>query len=194
MRHTASVQRPETELHFPDPPLTSAGVVLRPLSSPDVEWLAETCNDPELSRYVPVLPIPYSVVDAEQFVARGIEGWATGTHAPFVITDASNGHQLGMIELHIGPEESVAGVGYWLCRSARGRGAAAIALRLTAGWAIRTLGVERLHVTADPDNHASQRVAERAGFVREGVLRGWLRTPEGRRDRVMFSLLPSDLD
>jgi RimJ/RimL family protein N-acetyltransferase len=34
---------------------------------------------------------------------------------------------------------------------------------------------------------------ERAGFTREGMLRGWMATTSGRRDSVMFSLLASDL-
>jgi RimJ/RimL family protein N-acetyltransferase len=56
------------------------------------------------------------------------------------------------------------------------------------------LGVQRLELTTAPENVASQRVAERAGFSREGVLRGLVATKEnGRRDSVMFSLLPADL-
>jgi RimJ/RimL family protein N-acetyltransferase len=45
----------------------------------------------------------------------------------------------------------------------------------------------------DPDNTASLRVAEKAGFVREGVLRSHLLHPDGRRrDSVMYSRLPGD--
>jgi RimJ/RimL family protein N-acetyltransferase len=52
-----------------------------------------------------------------------------------------------------------------------------------------------MELATDPENVASQRVAEKAGFEREGILRALL--PErdgGRRDGVMFSLLPGDLD
>jgi RimJ/RimL family protein N-acetyltransferase len=44
-----------------------------------------------------------------------------------------------------------------------------------------------------PDNAASQRVAERCGFIREGVLRSHLPFKGGRRDTVLFSLLPAEL-
>jgi RimJ/RimL family protein N-acetyltransferase len=55
-------------------------------------------------------------------------------------------------------------------------------------------GVERLELTTHPENIPSQRVAEKAGFTREGVLRAHMKFPDGRRrDSVMFSLLPSDL-
>jgi RimJ/RimL family protein N-acetyltransferase len=45
----------------------------------------------------------------------------------------------------------------------------------------------------DVDNQASQRVAQKAGATREGILRNRLISHTGIRDAVMFSLVPSDL-
>jgi RimJ/RimL family protein N-acetyltransferase len=68
-------------------------------------------------------------------------------------------------------------------------------VQLVARWAFAERGVQRLELTTAPENVASQRVAERAGFTREGVLRALQATKSnGRRDTVMFSLLPSDLN
>jgi RimJ/RimL family protein N-acetyltransferase len=76
---------------------------------------------------------------------------------------------------------------------ARGRGFGTRALQLLSRWAIEGLGLERVELLANPANAASQRVAARAGFTREGLLRGY-RTRHGvREDLVMFSLLPEDL-
>ena len=59
---------------------------------------------------------------------------------------------------------------------------------------IDELGLKRLDLTADPGNFASQRVAEKVGFQREGLIRSILQHPEGhRRDAVLFSLLPGEL-
>jgi RimJ/RimL family protein N-acetyltransferase len=81
-----------------------------------------------------------------------------------------------------------------MAATARGRGVCTRALRLLSRHALDHLGLQRLQLVADPDNVASQRVAEKAGFRREGVLRAHLRHPDGRiRDSVMFSLLPGDL-
>jgi RimJ/RimL family protein N-acetyltransferase len=56
------------------------------------------------------------------------------------------------------------------------------------------LSLQRLELITDPDNRASQRVAEKAGYRREGVLRSHMDHPDGRRrDSVMFSLLPGEL-
>ena len=48
-------------------------------------------------------------------------------------------------------------------------------------------------ISSNPDNEASQRVAARCGFVREGVLRSHIAFKGGRRDTVVFSVLPHEL-
>jgi RimJ/RimL family protein N-acetyltransferase len=69
------------------------------------------------------------------------------------------------------------------------------AVRLIARYAFEELGLGRVELITDPDNRSSQRVAEKVGFTREGVLRSHLLHPDGRRrDSVMFSLLPGELD
>ncbi len=56
------------------------------------------------------------------------------------------------------------------------------------------MGLARLELRTDPENVASQRVAERAGFTREGVLRAYnARTDGTRADAVVYSLLPQDI-
>ena len=64
--------------------------------------------------------------------------------------------------------EGIGDVFYWLAAEARGRGYATKAVRLISDWAFETLELERLELYAHPDNTASQRVAERAGYIREG--------------------------
>lgn len=66
--------------------------------------------------------------------------------------------------------------------------------RLLSRWALDELELKRLDLITDPDNLASQRVAEKVGFQREGVLRSHLLHSDGRlRDSVLFSLLPGEL-
>lgn len=74
-----------------------------------------------------------------------------------------------------------------------GRGMASHAVRLIARWAFDVVRLERLELTCGPDNYGSQRVAQRCGFSREGVLRSHLSFKGVRRDTVMFSLLPGEL-
>nr|BFE33169.1 hypothetical protein GCM10010200_054200 [Actinomadura rugatobispora] len=90
-------------------------------------------------------------------------------------------------------DQERAAVGFWLASRARGRSVATRTLRLLSRWAFDQLAVARLELTCAPDNVASQRVADRCGFVREGVLRSHMRFQGERRDTVVFSLLPGEL-
>ncbi len=163
------------------------------MEADDIGWITVACGDRELSRYVPGIPYPYSEADARAFAEHAARRWAEGQGAAFVIAHALHTSQsgLGMIELHrVAGDPGLGEVGYWLRRAARGHGAATTAVRLVAGWAFGELGIGRLNLQTAPENLASQRVAERAGFTREGLLRAWLPTRDGRRDSVMFCLLP----
>jgi RimJ/RimL family protein N-acetyltransferase len=178
----------------PEPPLSRGGVVLRPPLHDDRWWIAEACSDPEMKRWIPHLPEPYSEADASAHIQYALRHWGEGTGAVFVIEEVQ-GRAVGMIELHLDATDvAMASVGYWLARNGRGRGAATTALQLVSGWATVELGIVRVNLTTDPENHASQAVAERAGFRREGLLRAWSRVPGGRRDSVMFSFVRSDTE
>lgn len=90
-------------------------------------------------------------------------------------------------------ENRRAAVGYWLADDGRGRGTATHAVRLIARWAFSELSLARLEITCGPDNDASMRVAERCGFVREGLRRSHRSFKGARRDTVIFGLLPGEL-
>jgi RimJ/RimL family protein N-acetyltransferase len=177
----------------PNPPLQDDLVALRPWTDRDVAAIVAACQDPEISKWIPMVPHPYTRDDAREYVRSVKDGWRDGSGAAFAITEVTTGAVLGSIGLHLHRNDRRASVGYWLAREARGRGVATRALRLISAWALDALGIERLELIAEPINEASCAVAERAGFTREGVLRSYLPTPaRGRRDVVMFSLLPGE--
>jgi RimJ/RimL family protein N-acetyltransferase len=78
----------------------------------------------------------------------------------------------------------------------RGRGYTTRALVLVARWALAQDDVARVQLRADPENVASCRVAEKAGFRREGVLRSfhWNSRLGRRQDYAVYSLLPGELE
>jgi len=161
---------------------------LRPWTLDDVPAIVEACNDAEIQRWIPVIPRPYTEEDARAFVRGEVPGIG---RQQFAIT--VGGRVVGSIGM--GVNDSRTGhIGYWCAREARGRGVTTRALRLLCGHALEDLQLERLELITDLDNLASQRVAEKLGFQREGVLRSHLLHPDGRRrDSVMFSLLPGEL-
>jgi RimJ/RimL family protein N-acetyltransferase len=181
----------------PDPPLTDGVVKLRPWDERDVPVLVECIDgDAEMIRWMDAIPQPYLDKEARAWVEQASSFWLAGTSAPFAVTDPETGRVLGGVGFAWVGEERVGEVGYWLRADARGRGLTARAVRLVSRWAFDELGCERLQLRADADNVGSQRVAEKAGFTREGVLRSVHFNPRQQRrvDFVMFSLLPGELD
>jgi RimJ/RimL family protein N-acetyltransferase len=178
----------------PDPPLTDGVVTLRPWGEAgDVEAITAACNDPQIATFLDRIPSPYTEDDAREYVELTREGWAEGTMANFAVVEA--GRPVGSIGIRWldGFDEGTAEVGYWVAEEARGRGLCTRALRLASVWALGS--AERLQLRADVDNGPSNRVAEKAGFSREGVLRASRYNSRlGRRvDYAMYSLLPSEL-
>jgi RimJ/RimL family protein N-acetyltransferase len=182
----------------PDPPLSDGVVTLRPWGEKgDVEAITAACNDRAIAEFLDLIPSPYTEDDAREAIAYFREGWAEGTVSNFAITNSERGEPLGSIGVRwLEPDQGVAEVGYWVAAEARGRGVCTRALRLVARWLISEHGIQRLQLRADEQNPASRRVAEKAGFTEEGVLRSSRFNPRlGRRvDFVMYSLLAGELD
>ena len=175
-----------------DVELRGETVVLRPWRMDDVPAVAAACQDAEIERWLALVPQPYTEDDARSYIERCID--AGEDRRPFAITDASTAELVGSIDMYTNRLQT-GHVGYWVASQARGRGVAVDALRALSRWAFESLGLGRVELVTDPDNVASQRVAEKAGFQREGVLRALLPQRDGtRRDGVMFSLLPGELD
>lgn len=80
-------------------------------------------------------------------------------------------------------------LGYWVRSSATGRGVAVSAVALAADFAFRNTDLLRLEIVCAVGNRRSQRVAERAGAQREGVLRDRLLLHGAPHDAVMYSLV-----
>jgi RimJ/RimL family protein N-acetyltransferase len=167
--------------------LTDGVVRLRPWRPEDAPAVLAACQDPLIARFIPI-PQPYTEDVARTFVDARRRDWATDDERSFAILDAATEELLGAIARH-GPHGHRASVGYWLAPGARGRGAATRALRLVTDWTLRTTDVIRLELFTDVDNDASGRVADRAGFEREGIRRAWDLDRGGRPIDVIFYVL-----
>ena len=168
--------------------LSDDDLALRPWTEADVAALVIACNDPAISHWIPLIPSPYTEEDALTFVRGDVRPEEQS------LAMTLEGTVVGAIGLGVNSMNYRGRIGYWVAAPARGRGVCTRAVRLLSRWALDELDLQRLDLITDPDNLASQRVAEKVGFRREGVLRAHLRHPDGRiRDSVMFSLLPGEL-
>jgi ribosomal-protein-serine acetyltransferase len=132
----------------------------------------------------------YSLEEAREWVRAQGKLARQGLAYEFAIW--SDGHYLGGCGVNqINRIHRFANLGYWVRTSAMGRGVAPAAVRLVAGEVFRTTDLVRLEIVCAAENLRSQRVAEKVGALREGVLRNRLLLPGGPSDAVMFSLVRS---
>jgi RimJ/RimL family protein N-acetyltransferase len=130
--------------------------------------------------------------ELSRFIESRERARQSGTVLPLVIAAAQDDGLLGTVSLMaLDWEQHRGDVGFWIASWARGQGVATRAVHLLFRWALTELGLAGIQLCTYVDNHASQRVAERCGFVREGVMRAYL--VRGRRhDVVMFPLLSDE--
>ncbi len=182
------------ELPWPDPPLADDVVRLRPWSDADVDAAHAATQDPLIPRFTRI-PERQTKEQLRAFIADRDTQRLAGELLACVIADPASDALLGSVALlRFDWDEHRCEVGYWLAPQARGRGVATRAVALLARWALREIGIARVAITTDVDNVASQAVAERCGFIREGVLRAFQERNGRRFDVVMYSLLPHDLE
>jgi RimJ/RimL family protein N-acetyltransferase len=115
------------------------------------------------------------------------------------VLDAQTGRLLGVVSWHAVGYGGTFGCAAWnigieLVPDARGRGVGTTAQRLLAEHLFATTGLDRVEAGVDVDNVAERRALEKAGFLRDGVIRGAQVRGGARRDLVLYGILRTDLD
>ncbi len=165
------------------PTLSAPGVLLRQLELSDAAALFFAHSDAAAHHYWSA-PAHTSVEQTRQEVADTL---AAAGGRVWAITE-DGGEVLGRIALFI-PREGIGEFGIIMRREAQGRGLASKALALLEAHAFNQLNLHRLAADIDPENTASLSLFLRAGFQREGLLRGNWKTHLGIRDSVIMGKL-----
>ncbi len=117
-----------------------------------------------------------------------------GTQLELTIVEAGADHCRGrLVVARVDDDAAKVELRVWLAPQYRRRGYARRALVLASRWLFDSCQVVRIALLTEPDNEPMQRAANAAGFVREGILRGYWRGKHSRIDAVVLSLLPDDL-
>ena len=181
-------------LAYPDPPLEDGVVVLRPWQDDDLA-LVEAASRDDYVALIERMPVPFEVRAGREWLeerraqVERDRGWA------LAMVDAATGRAIGGTGITFRHPPGAAEPGMWVIAEERNRGVAERATRLVCRWALTAeTGIARVQATVEPWNVASQRVLEKVGFVREGLLRSYGSWRGERQDVFLYSLLPSDLD
>ncbi len=176
--------------------LESGPVILRPYRKADAARLYEAAcqSTAEVFPWLPWCHPDYSLDESRSYIQGTIQAWRDDTLFEFTMNDPTDGSFIGGCGLSdINRVNRTANLGYWVRTGWTGRGVATAATLLLAEFGIKRASLTRIEVLAATGNRASQRVAEKAGATREGILRNRLLLHGKLHDAVLYSLIPGDL-
>jgi RimJ/RimL family protein N-acetyltransferase len=166
--------------------MSETGILLRPWEKEDKLSLLKYGNNKKIADNLRnVFPFPFEEKNADSF----IEFWTS--HEPirgFAIEYESE--PIGAIGLH--PKEDVyvknMELAYWIAEPFWGRGIATRAVNMMVNYGFKTWPIERIYAGAFGSNLASQKVLEKCGFIREGILKNSIWKNERLDDEVIFAV------
>jgi RimJ/RimL family protein N-acetyltransferase len=161
---------------------------LEPLTDAVRDDLDALLHDPlvlRFTRFPDPLPPDYVSVVLERYRSDD-------TRQGFVARDGDGAFVGVCMVVGLDREAEECELGYMVAPSARGRGVATEMLRLLTAHAFDELRLQRVALHIGADNPASERVAERNGYTREGLLRNAYVKPGVRSDTSIWSKLASD--
>jgi RimJ/RimL family protein N-acetyltransferase len=176
--------------------LLSDGVIgLRQFTLQDASSLFAAIHESmaQLSAWMVWAHPKYTMEDTHAFVAKCGPGWEKGEQYSFAIVDVHDGQFLGSVGLSgVNRVHGFANLGYWVRSRKTRHGVGTSATRLAARFTFEALGLNRVELLVPTANVASQRVAEKSGAKREGLLRKRLRLNGVAHDAFVYSFVPED--
>jgi RimJ/RimL family protein N-acetyltransferase len=178
---------------FPSPVISTGRLDLREYAADDLGLVLEVAAAGTTEALPPGFPATPDEL-AGWFVS-GTHSTGRDTSVHMMMFDRASGRIVGSIGVfHADWEVRSAEIGYGVRGDERGKGFATEALAGVAQWLLTEGGMQRAWLTANTDNVASVRVAEKAGFHREGTLRRAAKEDDGLlHDQALFSLLDDEI-
>ncbi len=175
-------------------PVAGALVRLRDVTLDDADLLDRWSADPAVHGEFNDFGVERSPVDRDA-LAKG--PYRNERNGQLIVERLDTNEPVGSVSWHkerYGPNErsEAWNIGISLIPEARGHAFGPEAQRLLANYLFATTSVDRVEASTDVDNAAEQRALEKAGFIREGVLRGAQFRRGSRHDLVNYARLRSD--
>jgi RimJ/RimL family protein N-acetyltransferase len=174
-RHQGEPPRTDGTLTV-QPSAAAPALLLRPWTEQDIPAMVAAHRDPAMRHWLrhPVT----TTEEAHRIIQARRADRLAGTGFSFAVLEAhpgsATGDLVGGVSIRGLASEAASGeVGYWVTAPSRGRGIAPLALNAICEWAFRlprTRPLEQLELIHATGNHASCRVADKAGFALSAVL------------------------
>jgi len=155
-------------------------VNLRVVEKEDLPWVAECINNPEFyGQYEPLMQVSKAELENKYDKLTPKEKW-------FII-EKKDGSKIGGIS-HF-PVGELLEIGYTLIPSERNKGYCTEAVKIIVDYLFLSRDIVRIQAGTNPRNVASQRVLEKAGFRKEGLVRKSVFVRGKWEDGLLYSIL-----
>jgi len=174
--------------------LETKRLILRSIEERDRKDLIENISNLNVSRYLLVVPHPYTDADADFWIKHCAEeaGKKPRKSYELAIELKSEGRVIGGVGFtKVDLFQEKAEIGYWLGEKYWRQGIMSEALEKMLDFAFNELNLRRIEAGTFAENLASQRLLEKFGFRKEGIKRqGYRAKATGRiHDDVLYGLL-----
>jgi RimJ/RimL family protein N-acetyltransferase len=186
------------------PPVVEPGILGRteqPRVVVDTELTLRPWRDSDAQRVMDAFSVPdiqhwhfrrYDTLhEAGEWITACQADWEAERVASWAITRSLNDEVIGRVALYFGLEDGYAQISYWVLPKARGQGVATRSVIAATGWA-HALGLFPIELQHSIQNESSGRVADKAGYISEGVRRGANLHDDGWHDMRLHSHLATD--
>lgn len=174
-------------------PRFSRRFVLRPFRKRDADDITEAvlASLPELNQWLPWAHLDYAKNDATTYIRDSMRAWKEGRAYDFAIRrpDDPDRHIGNISVWHISRSFKTGEIGYWVRSDEASQGIATEVTARTLHIAFRELRMHRVILRIAVGNRASERVAEKLGFFREGILREEIKVHGEWLDHSVWGLL-----
>lgn len=173
--------------------MTSDRLILRRFARRDIDALTEAVSSSiaELNQWLPWAHLGYGKEDSASYIRDSVHSWREGRAYDFTIRLRSD------LAVHIGNISvwsvsrmgRAAEIGYWIRTDRAGSGLATEACQRMLALGFDEMGFHKINLRIASGNRQSERVAEKLGFSRDGILRDELLVRGRWIDHTLFSLL-----
>lgn len=192
MKPEKQFEREFLRLMDPYPVIETSRLRLRKVFRADAEDLLEATSDPRVTKYEPWGP--YGREETVQMVENIQSQLESGLCTEWAVERKSDAKVLGLIHLnHVDFFNRSAEVGYWLTRKCWGQGYATECLSALGEYALTVLRLDEISAVCHPENKASLRVLEKAGYKYRKTLPQYISLRGVTADCLQYHLTRWDL-
>jgi RimJ/RimL family protein N-acetyltransferase len=183
---------PHPDSPIAQPILRTERLILRAFTLDDAVRVNELLADKEIAANTQLIPFPYAIEMATQWIEPQSKTWEEGRAAVFAVClpdPSEQGTVIGVVGLEIDSVHERAELGYWVGLEHWGKGYCTEAAATVIEFGFEQLGLNRIFAYHMLRNPASGRVMQKLGMTQEGVLKRHVKKWGIFEDVALFGIL-----